>query len=109
MTMSMEQLEIDRLGRLFAEQARSGGQPIRVLSPSETPVWVPIDQAPPSGQFLVRGPSGYRGYEVFVTLAHREPEYRGDAWLFPGGDRLSECGWEPTHFMPFFTAIGFRK
>lgn len=60
--------------------------------------WNPIAEAPPAGKFLVKGDSGYNLNKTFIVLAHRDPEYRGDAWLFPGGDRISDMGWEPTHF-----------
>jgi hypothetical protein len=70
--------------------------------------WRPIAEAPLKGEFLVKGPSGYGTHKSFVTLAYRDPEYRGDAWLMPGGDRLSEMGWFPTHFLPSFSVEAAR-
>lgn len=60
--------------------------------------WKPIIEAPSEGEFLVRGSSGYIHHTEFIVLAYRAPEYRGERWLFPGGEDLIDFGWVPTHF-----------
>ena len=71
--------------------------------------WRPINEAPPSGQFLVRGPSGYASHKTFIALAHRALEWDDDAWRDSTGERLSANGWEPTEYLPLFTTLELHQ
>jgi len=62
--------------------------------------WQAIDSAPFNRECLVKGPSGYRQHPIFVMLAHRDYE-RGEDWLDPEGESLSDGGLYPTHWADF--------
>lgn len=57
--------------------------------------WFPVEGAPPDEWIEVCGPSGYKSTSHFLCLAQFSMD-RG--WIGVSGDRLSECGWEPTHW-----------
>lgn len=69
-----------------------------VLVVMEDRQWEPIATAPNNKLVEVCGWSGYTTHRHFLALAIRNPEYRGDSWLDVQNDRLSDCGWEPTHW-----------
>lgn len=63
--------------------------------------WMPIATAPATcNPVLVAGPSGMGApRDKSITIAYREPEYRGDRWLDLGGDGLGDSGLgAPTHW-----------
>lgn len=60
--------------------------------------WQPIETAPNNNYIEVCGDSGYSTFPHFLAVAKRDPEYRGNSWLSVQNDRLSNNGWEPTHW-----------
>lgn len=47
---------------------------------------------------MTTGDSGYTTYNRFFINAHIDREWKGDDWLDATGERLSDLGWEPTHW-----------
>lgn len=61
--------------------------------------WKPIETAPWGQEVLVTGRSGYREpHGQFFVNAYRERDWHSGDWNDATGTRLSDRGWEPTHW-----------
>jgi len=60
--------------------------------------WEPIETAPWDTEVLLKGVSGYTTYSRFIINGYRVHDWHNGTWNNVGGDRLSDNGWEPTHW-----------
>lgn len=66
------------------------------------PDWISVDDRLPDDRkfVLVCCRSGYVTTEFCYVTARIDREYRGNAWLTTGSDRLSDDGHYPSHWQP---------
>ena len=67
--------------------------------------WQPIATAPKDIFVLLLGPSGYTTIEHVVTTGILHSDYKVGRWLDHANDDLSDWGFEPTHWAPFYVVI----
>jgi len=60
----------------------------------------PIETAPYGQEVVLFGESGYRTHETFMVNGFREEDWHRGAWNDVRGEKLSDVGWTPTHWMP---------
>lgn len=66
--------------------------------------WRPIETAPKDGTFvLLLGDSGYTGTPHRVAVGQWVQNYK-DCWTNHAGDRFTDDGQPPTHWMPLLPA-----
>ena len=61
--------------------------------------WISIDKAPWDKEVVLTGDSGYcEPHNRFIINGYRVRIWHDGEWNDATGTRLSEMGWEPTHW-----------